>query len=291
MHSSSTNGGYQNIAIQAKTLYEKAPSVRTNHGQPTVFHQILNSNLPAEERRLGRLASDAGALIGAGTVTTAWAVTTAVFYLLRNPHCLQTLKQELDDVWSSGSERTEADVAGTLPILEKLPYLSAVIQEALRLSNGVASRLQRIAPDETLTVRPDNGKNRTGNLWMIPPGTPVSMTQLLIFRDERIFPAASHFRPERWIEDPRLDRYQVAFCKGSRSCLGKHLALAELYIVLATIFTAYGSRSVRMPRDIGYLELWETDESDVECSVDAFVPLPKVGTKGVRCKVHFWEKI
>lgn len=56
--------------------------------------------------------------------------------------------------------------------------------------------------------------------------------------------------------------------------------------MLGTLFRLYGSRAVRVPEDLGFLELWETDESDVECSIDAFVPLPKIGSKGVRCKVY-----
>lgn len=275
-------------------MYEETPSSRAGDGQPTVFHEILDSKLPEHEKTFSRLATDGGALVGAGTVTTAWAATTAVFYLLRKPQCLQMLKQELADALPRRLNEEKTCSQAILPMLEKLPYLSAVIQESLRLSNGVASRLARIAPDEALTVRPDGDeKSRSGHAtreWTIPPGTPVSMTQLLVFRDERIFPSASTFRPERWIDEPRLDRYQVAFGRGSRICVGKHLALAELYIMVATLFAAYGSRSVRMPGDVGFLDLWETDESDVECSVDAFVPLAKVGTKGVRCKVHRWEK-
>lgn len=265
---------FQDIAIQAKALFREPSDSRVNGGPATVFHEMLQSKLPPEEKSIARLATDGGAIMGAGTVTTAWALTVAVFHLLRSPESLRKMKQELAGLPPGQS---------MLPALEQLPYLTAVIHEALRLSYGVASRLARIAPDETLTVREDSRE------WEIPPGTPVSMTQLLIFRDERIFPAHAAFRPERWIDEPRLDRYQVAFCRGSRVCLGRHLAMAELYLMLATLFGRYGSRSVRMAADVGFLELWETGESDVECSVDAFVPLPKVGTKGVRCKVHLWD--
>jgi cytochrome P450 len=46
------------------------------------------------------------------------------------------------------------------------------------------------------------------------------MTAPLNSRNEEIFPIHSQFRPERWIENPRLDRYQLAFSKGTRICLG-----------------------------------------------------------------------
>ncbi|RYP52696.1 hypothetical protein DL768_002203 [Monosporascus sp. mg162] len=275
---------HKDIGTLAKTLYNESPGARLQDGRPTVFHEILDSKLPEEEKTLQRLATDGGALVGAGTVTTAWAITVAVFYLLHHPHCLKEVKHELI---SAVPGVTAEEQNNKLPTLEKLPYLSAVIQEALRLSYGVASRLARIAPDETLKVADDDGG--TGREWLIPPGTPVSMTQLLLFRDERVFPSPFQFRPERWIEDPKLSRFQVAFSKGSRICLGKNLAIAEMYLMLAALFRFYGSRVVRMPEDVGFIELWDTDESDVECSVDAFIPLPKAESKGVRCKVYKWD--
>jgi len=249
---------------------------------PTVFHKILDSKIPQHEKSFNRLASDAGSLVGAATITTSWALTHAVFHLLNNPSCLKKLKTELANTLVPSPHDCNETI---LPILEKLPYFTAVIQEALRLSVGVSTRLARVAPEEVLTVKDFTRSDE----WKIPPSTPVSMSQQLILYDERIFPSASKFRPERWIEDPGLIKYQVAFSKGSRACLGKHLALAEMYLLLRGLFSSYGSQEVRMPGDHGYLELYETDKSDIECAVDAFLPLPKVGSKGVRCRVLTWE--
>jgi len=255
----------------ARPTTDKKPN--TN---PTIFQEILESKLPPQEKTLARLAQDGGAVVGAGTVTTAWAITVAVFYLTSQAPTLHKLKSELASALPTAGE--EASLAS----LEQLPYLSAVIKEALRLSYGVSSRLQRISPDEALTyVDPDASSRQ----WRIPPGTPVSMTALLVFQNERIFPEPGAFRPERWIENPRLDRYQVAFSKGTRICLGANLAMAEIILVLVGIFRVYGSREVRFEGDVGVLELYETDKSDVECCIDGFVPLPKADSKGVRFRV------
>lgn len=45
---------------------------------------------------------------------------------------------------------------------------SAVIQEGLRLSYGVSTRLQRISPDKVMTF--NDGKRE----WQIPPGVRCS---------------------------------------------------------------------------------------------------------------------
>ena len=170
-------------------------------------------------------------------------------------------------------------------MLERLPYLVAVVQEAMRLSYGVASRLQRISPEKPLRFNDAHG----GKEWSIPPNTPVSMTSVLIHQDESIFPDAQSFVPERWIENPRLDRYLVSFSKGSRQCLGINLAYAEMYLCLAAIFTRFGSGGkdeVRMEGDEGVLELFETGPKDVEIQADSFIPLAAEDSQGVRIRVR-----
>ena len=216
--------------------------------------------------------------MGAGTLTSSWALSVATYHLLASPRILAKLKAELK------STIPDPDATVALPVLEKLPYLLAVVQEAIRLSYGVASRLQRISPEKTLAFRDSS----SGKEWSIPPNTPVGMTSVLVHQDESIFPDASSFVPERWIENPRLDRYLVSFSKGSRQCLGINLAYAEMYLCLAAIFSRFGSggeNGVRTPGDEGVLELFETGPRDVEVEADGFVPLAAEGSQGVRIRV------
>ena len=244
---------------------------------PTLFHEILQSNLPESDKSVNRLKDEAAIIVGAGTLTTSWALSLATYHLLASPRILRKLKTEL-----LSAARVSDDPNIPLSVLDSLPYLAAVIQETLRLSYGVASRLQRVSPDKTMTFH-----DRTcGKDWIIPPNTPVGMTSVLIHQDESIFRDAHSFVPERWIDDPRLDRYLVSFSKGSRQCLGINLAYAEMKICLAAIFRRFGSESVRMEGDEGILELFETGVEDVEVVGDGFVPLAKEGSLGVRIRVR-----
>jgi hypothetical protein len=138
-----------------------------------------------------------------------------------------------------------------------------------------------IAQDEAIVLK----SSTHGSEYSIPPGTPISMTIMLLHHDERIFPSSKAFRPERWLENPRLDKYLYSFGKGTRQCVGINLAYAELTLILARIFRRYGSGGVRHAGDVGVLELWETDERDVQCVADMFVPKMWKGSKGVRVKV------
>lgn len=249
---------------------------------PVLFYEILDSKLADSDKSAPRLREEAFQLVGAGIITTAWTLSVATYHLLDNPRILRKLKEDLVSVMP------DPYISVPLEVLEGLPYFVAIVQESLRLSYGVSSRLQRVSPDKPL-IFTDRG---SGKEWVIPPGTPVGMTSTLMHQDESIFPNPRSFIPERWIENPRLDRYMVSFSKGSRMCVGINLAYAEIYLGLAALFRQFGSageNGVRFDGDEGVLELFETGLEDVEIYSESFIPLPKWGTKGIRIKVKDWE--
>ncbi|MCJ1462746.1 hypothetical protein MMC07_001349 [Pseudocyphellaria aurata] len=231
-----------------------------NANQKTVFEEILHADLPPAELSLSRLQDEAVIIVMAGINTTKTTMCIACFHTLSNPSIYQRLRQELTNAFPDPTMRP------SLPELEKLPYLTAVIQESLRFSYGASQRLPRI-----FDFAIEYGSHT------IPPGVAVSLTCYIQHHDERIFPSSQTFRPDRWLGNPKapgtdkaLSNYLVSFSKGTRSCLGMNLALAELYIGLATLF-----RSVNM-------ELFETQRDAVDMAADHSVQVPKAGTKGVR---------
>jgi len=121
---------------------------------------------------------------------------------------------------------TVIDASKNLPkwsTLEQLPYLSAVLLEAIRLSYGVATRLPRIAPDETLIYEGRFGDKPVQHV--IPPGTAIGMSSVIMHANQDIFPDPDEFRPERWLIDNKtrckeLEGYLFSFGKGTRQCLG-----------------------------------------------------------------------
>lgn len=113
--------------------------------------------------------------------------------------------------------------------LEKLPYLSAVIYEGLRLMYGAPGRLPRIATDNDLEYEgswsPPNTSHSVHIKHTIPHGYAIGMSAYITHSDESIFPCASQFTPERWLDEngqrmKDLERYFLSFSKGSRQCLG-----------------------------------------------------------------------
>lgn len=250
-----------------------SPKESFNNGQNrTIFHEILDSKLPSEEKALSRLGDEAAVTLAAGTLTTAWVLSVAIYFLVATPSILEKLKTELD--------ASIPDPSSHMPLatIETLPYLRACVQEAIRLGYGAPGRVCHIAPDEAMVVKGPKP-------WVIPPGTPTSMTIYLMSHDENIFPDSKTFRPERWLENPRLDKHLFSFSKGSRQCAGINLAYAELSLAIARIFRNYGSVGCRHAQDKGVLVPFETTYRDVECVAAMILPKMWSGTKGVRMRV------
>ncbi len=272
--------------LEKEIIEIKAQSLSTDQSlaHSVIFHQILQSNLPDSDKTVSHLSEEALAIIGAGTTTSARVLSVATYHLIANSRILTKLKAELK------SAIPDPHASIPIEVLENLPYLVAVVQEALRLGDGVSTRLQRVSPEKpTLFI----DRSGSGKEYLIPPQTPVGMTSVLIHHDESIFRDARSFIPERWIENPRLSRFLVAFSKGSRQCLGINLAYAEIYLCLAAIFRRFGSGGedgVRGDDDEGVLNLFETNLKDVEIAADLFTPATVAGSKGVRIKVDFYKE-
>ncbi|KAL8946840.1 MAG: hypothetical protein Q9222_006816 [Ikaeria aurantiellina] len=229
-------------------------------GRPSIFETLLDSDLPPYEKSVSRLVDDAQTVVGAGSITTSLTLALAIYYIVSDKSIEARIIEELKQAMPDAKE--------SIPLveLEQLEYLSAIVLEALRITYGVTHRLQRVCPDESITY----------DMYVLPPGTPISMTAVDIHDNSLIFPDPRSFKPERWLpletEGARLQKYLVVFSRGSRQCLGMHLGTAEVYLCLARIFRNYG----------GYLNIVDTvKERDVDLTHDFFTPSAKPESKGV----------
>lgn len=258
----------------------------------TIFHELLTSSaLPPQEKAVERLAHEGQILCQAGTLTTSNALCVAAFHLLDQPDCLRRLRDELHAAFP------EVEDVMSISDLQQLPYLSAVAKEAMRLGfGGTGTRLSRVAPDETLSYieKTEHGDK----VWMIPPGTPVGMTSYQILTDEAVYPEPFSFRPQRWLQagaDPQ-ELYSVVFTAGSRSCVGRNLARAELYLMLAKLFLRWGggghvghnseTGDAKRRGDVGMMRLFQTTARDTHMAADRFMPGAHKDSKGIRVIVE-----
>ncbi|RDW57263.1 hypothetical protein BP5796_12713 [Coleophoma crateriformis] len=227
--------------------------------KPNIIHRMLDaSELPMKDKTPWRLQLEARTLIGAGTETTGHTLAVIAFHLLTNPEKAKKLKEEI----LAAKEGREKPL--TYQDLQGLLYLSSVVLEGHRISSVVSGRLPRVNTREAL---------RYGD-YSIP--TPVSTTQRLTHYNATLFPSPNTFLPERWLqlsERKRLEKYIQPFGRGSRSCIGMHLANAEIYKTLAEIFSRFN------------MKLYDTEFEDIMQVHDFFTSFPS-SEKGLRILVE-----
>jgi Cytochrome P450 len=90
---------------------------------PTIFKEVLDSNLPPKEKTVDRMRHEGVMLVSAAIHTTKWVLSIAMVHVLQSPNILQMLKNELFEAWPN------VDDPPTFQQLEQMPYLTAVIQE------------------------------------------------------------------------------------------------------------------------------------------------------------------
>ncbi|KIL86254.1 pisatin demethylase [Fusarium avenaceum] len=154
-----------------------------------------------------------GLNIGAGSDTTANALSSILYFLYTNPHTLSRLRGELDTHVKVNPISFEQS--------QSMPYLQAVIKEALRLHPGVGTQLTRVVPKGGLVIE--------GHFF--PEGTEVGVNGWALYHNKAIFgDDASEFRPERWLEAGKNVNIggSFAFGAGSRSCIGKNISILEM---------------------------------------------------------------
>ncbi|KAJ3545580.1 hypothetical protein NM688_g5608 [Phlebia brevispora] len=214
----------------------KDPEALEQAPHPVIYHSLLN---PAHGKRPSFLSlrDEALLLLFAGTDTASNTLAVGTIHALSNPSIHAKLKAEILEAWPDPGVKPRYEA------LERLPYLSAVIKESLRLANGVLSPMTRVVPAGGAEI---SGK------W-IPGGTIVGIGSSFVHLDDTIFANPYTFEPERWLgpEASSLEHWLVSFSRGPRSCLGINLANCEMFLVLASLFRYFdlqldGVRSVIM---------------------------------------------
>jgi cytochrome P450 len=146
------------IEIVKKEIKDNAG---TDISEKTIFHSLLmNPNVPDHDRTDDRMAEEARILLLGGTDTTAMTLSAITYQILANPSIFKKLKAELTQAIP------DPDSLPVAAQIEALPYLTAVIEEGIRLHPAATTRQERIAPDEDLIYQDTKG----GRRYVIPKG-------------------------------------------------------------------------------------------------------------------------
>ncbi|MBD2571243.1 cytochrome P450 [Anabaena lutea] len=154
----------------------------------------------------------------AGHETTASALTWAFYWLDRLPEVQEKLLQELNDL---GVNPEPSQIA-------KMPYLTAVCQETLRIYPIAMACFVRVVKNPIEIMG-----------YKLPEGTIISPSIYLAHHRESVYPQPKKFKPERFLERQFSPYEYLPFGGGNRRCIGLAFAQYEMKIVLATILSHF----------------------------------------------------
>ncbi|KAL9640463.1 MAG: hypothetical protein Q9164_000282 [Protoblastenia rupestris] len=190
--------------------------------------------------------------IFAGADTTAIAINSILYHLMRNPAPYEKLTAEIDAAVADGTLSMPAAYAEAV----KLPYLRACINEGMRLHPSVGLTMPRLIPAGGATI----------SGFHFPKGYRVGVNGAVVHYDKDVFGLdADNFNPDRWIEGNtvRMDKTMIQFGAGPRTCIGKNISLSEIYKLVPQIVRLFHIRLADPSRDWKTHNYWFNKQTEV----------------------------
>ncbi|MGW7027047.1 cytochrome P450 [Streptomyces xanthophaeus] len=186
----------------------------------------------------------------AGHETTATSLAFSLHLLARHPEQQALARAEVS--------RVLGDRAPEAADLERLPYLTQVLKEAMRLYPAAPVIGRRSVAATEIAG------------YTVPAGADVIIAPWVTHRHERYWPDPDRFDPGRFTPEAEAQRPRYAwfpFGGGPRACIGQHFSMLESVIALAMMLRAY-----------------EFEAVDTEVPVSAGITLRTTGP--ARCRVR-----
>ncbi|KAH8880968.1 cytochrome P450 [Thozetella sp. PMI_491] len=253
------------IALRTIVSRQKGEDKAYDPQVPDLLHHFMETKFSHPD------AVDDATLLGycfiplvAGADTTAIIIRAVFYFTLRNPDIYRKLQDELLSAGFGAEKPAPYNAA------RALPYLEAVIREAMRLHPSIPMPMERYVPSAGLRL-PDGS--------YVPPNVAVGIGPYTIGRNRNLWgPDADVFRPERWLQalgessaayQERLRAMKAAdlvFGAGSRICLGRHLALIEIYKMVATLASRFEIELTDRSREWTVVGSWFFRQTGIICN-------------------------
>jgi cytochrome P450 len=197
------------------------------------------------------------AVLLASVHSTTTALTATLQFVLMHPNTQLKLVKELKTAFRS-PEGVKLDA------LPSLPYLNATIDESLRLIPPIPLLGPRVSPGCTIDGT------------YVARGHELFTSLYSLHRNPQYFPDPVSFLPERWLglDGATQKAAFQPFSTGSRSCIGKHLALQVLRLTLARLLLEFDGECVKKvldwPSETKCYAVWEVPDIRMK-----FTPLPR----------------
>lgn len=157
-------------------------------------------------------------LLFTGHDTTAVAMAWSLYWVHKQSEVREKLLAELDSLGESPEPMS----------ISRLPYLSAVCNETLRIYPANMLTTGRMVKSSVELMG-----------YQLSPGMALFGSIYLTHHREDLYPEPQKFKPERFLERQFSPYEFMPFGGGTRRCIGEALAQFEMKLVLATILSRY----------------------------------------------------
>jgi cytochrome P450 len=265
----------QYLAFGKRQVVERSKNTSLeNSGRKDIFHYLLSAKDPdtGEGMPQSELYMESNTLIVAGSDTSSTTLSATLYYLLRNPACLEQVTTEIRSTFSNKDEIRSG------PKLQSCHYLRACIDEAMRMSPAVPGLLPRLVLPGGLDIPAMN--------LHISAGVDVGTCTYAIQHHKDYVVEPFKYDPSRWLQQAdskvqvshvrqrsdsgvalsnalptrdatksneyaalhqdreALNLVSAPFSLGNRACLGKPLVYMEISIAIAKLVFEYDMRLV-----------------------------------------------
>lgn len=199
----------------------------------SIAANLLQNGLEGRPLPEELIASTVATIYIGGSDTTVSLISAFILCMVLYPSKQLAAQEELDRVLGQGRLPDIAD-------RETLPYVTAVMLEVMRLFPVLPLSLPHRAmeEDEFKGMRIPKGSTILPNLWSI-------------LRDEKYYGIAEEFRPERFLQNGRLDLTAtldprlLVFGFGRRVCPGRHFAETSAWLSISTVLSCFTIRPAK----------------------------------------------
>ncbi|KAK0201132.1 cytochrome P450 [Desarmillaria ectypa] len=221
------DGHAEELGLFKSLLQEVRDQIARGDEVPSSFGKYLIERQNEYQLNNDETAYLAGSMFGAGSDTTASAISVAVMAATCYPETQKKVQEELDAVTGKDRPPTFADQ-------DILPQTMAFVLESFRWRPVTSGGFPHKATRDIIW-----------NNYCIPKGASVIGNVWSVGRDPAVFPDPETFNPQRWIaEDGTLrdDIRSYPFGFGRRVCPGQYIATASTYINTALALWAFNLR-------------------------------------------------
>ncbi|KAK4274827.1 hypothetical protein QN277_017998 [Acacia crassicarpa] len=186
-----------------------------------IFLQIMNDHSSSVDLTMDHIKALLMNILIAGTDTSAATLVWAMTSLMKNPRVMKKVQGEIRKLYGDKEFTSEEDI-------ERLPYLRAVVKEALRLF-----------PASPLLVPRESMEKCNIEGYEIQAKTLVFVNAWAIARDPETWEDPEQFYPERFldcsIDFKGQDFELIPFGAGRRICPGIQMGVITVELMLANL--------------------------------------------------------